>query len=468
MHGGLKPVIVSIGIATALLQGGAGCDAAKGQAKQEFDRISDLATALAYNHILSEFKSYPWHDLRDPAILMFYVYSLVERGKSVPRSLKVPSVPEHVAVFADGYYSLLQGDIPNAKRSFSLLKDNSNAKGWGILGLLETAVSTGNPTEMKEWLAEAGDLPDIHVRRRILPFYEAQWKLFCGEYEGLQKILDGERDTLESGDYADLLVRCLVREDRFKEAIEVLAQLPDSTKRDQNLVVAKADIIAKESGKEQSKEYLLLSVQEHPEMWAVRLRYAYALIDGKSPSDREEAAIILRKIENERPRDWMTQLHIAKAFADLGKLKEAIAILKRHKRLMRHVPYYHVVFGNVGYHLRRDEDAYEHMLVATRMAPRNADALWLAYALEKDKRDYAAAIGILKKVLAIDPRDIVPMAELLDMYEMKEEWSCIPGVADRILSSKRYVDADVHAKAQTLRDKANAKMRGGKKGGCNS
>ena len=64
---------------------------------------------------------------------MFYVYSLVERGKSLPRSLKVPSVPEHIALFADGCYSLLQGNISDAKlRYFSVLKENGNARGWGI------------------------------------------------------------------------------------------------------------------------------------------------------------------------------------------------------------------------------------------------------------------------------------------------------------------------------------------------
>ncbi len=459
MEGGLKPALVAIAIVAILLPGGAGCSATKGQGEQTFERISDLATVLAHDRILSEFRSYPWEDLRDPAILMFYVYSLAERGKSLPQSLKVPSVPDHIAVFADGYYSLLQGNIPDAKRSFSALKDNGNAKGWGILGLLEAAVFTGNPTGMNEWLTEAGGLPDIHVRRRILPFYETQWKLFCGDYDGLKNTLEWQERNLEPHDY-ELLVMYLVREDRFAEASEALAKLPEHVTRGQGLVVVEAGVIEKASGKERSMEYLSKVGLQHPEMWAVRLKYAYGLMQGKDPTDREEAVTILRKIENERPFDWMTQLFIAKAYADLGKLKEAMAIVKQQKHLMRHVPYYHVVVGNVGYRLRKDEEAYEHVMIATHMAPRDADALWLAYALEKDKGNYSGAIRILKQLLAFDPRDVVRMAELLDMYDLAREWSCIPELADRILNSKRHLDADARAKAQAFKDKANANMHG--------
>jgi tetratricopeptide (TPR) repeat protein len=398
---------------------------------------------------------------------MFYVYSLVERGKSLPRSLKVPSVPEHIAKYAAAYYSLLEGNIPDAKRAFSELRDNGKAKAWGILGLLEAAVSTGNPTGMNEWLVEAGGLPENHVRRRILPFYEAEWKIFCGDYEGLKKILDRQGRDIEPYDYAELLVMYLVRDDRFTEANEVLAKLPERAKGVQDLIVVEADIVEKEYGQGRSTAYLLKAVQQHPEMWAVRLRYAFSLRGGKNPTDRKEAVTILRKIENERPFDWMTQLSIAKAYADLGKLREAIAVLKRHKHLMGHVPYYHIVLGNVGYHLRQDEDVYKDLAVATYMAPRDADALFLAYALAKEK-NYSDAIAILKQLVALDPRDIVRMAELIEMYDLAREWSCIPELADRILNSKRHVDADVRAKTQALRDKANSKIQGGKKDACGS
>ena len=325
---------------------------------------------------------------------------------------------------------------------------------------------TGDPTGMNEWLAEAGGLPDNHhVRRRILPFYEAEWKLFCGDYEGLKKILDRQGRDLEPHDYTELLALYLVREDRFKEASEVLAKRPTHEKRDQGQILVEADIIEKESGKERSMAYLSNAVQQHPEMWSVGLRYAYGLTDGKNQSGREEAVMILRKIEKERAFDWMTQLYIAKAYADLGKLKDAMAILRRVKHLMRYVPYYHIVLGNVGYLLGKNEEAYEHAMVAMHMAPRNASALWLAYALAKDK-NYSDALAILKQLVALDPRDIVRMAELLEMYDLAREWSCIPELADRILNSKRHVDADVRAKTQALRDKANANVQGGKQDAC--
>ena len=60
MDTGLKPALATIFIATALLLGGAGCNPAKGIGEQDFERISEMATVLAHDQILSEFKSYPW------------------------------------------------------------------------------------------------------------------------------------------------------------------------------------------------------------------------------------------------------------------------------------------------------------------------------------------------------------------------------------------------------------------------
>jgi predicted Zn-dependent protease len=413
-----------------------------------YNRISSLARSFSYNQILTEFNTYPWDREKDPSILMIYCEALVEGGKELPYSLKSPPLPAYMSEFAQGYYDLLNGKPQESINRFLNLINTGDIKGqvWGNIGFLEFVLYTEGIAHMKiplERLEFIADRYPSSVPSWVIPYYSAWYYFNSGKFPEVERILQEYGKYLEPDTIVDLKVQLLIRENRFKEAKEVIKNLPPELLNDQDIIELESYIIRLESGVEQEKKYLDEKHNQFPYLWLVEQRYAETLIK----SGQIELGIdILKKLAQKRTFDVIIQLYIAEDLLDYGEVDNAKKIfshiLNKSPELPYYSAYYNFLLAKIYHAQKKEEEAQKSLSLAIKLYPNAPRFLWLMFDIALEKHDYVNANQIIKEILELYPNEVSALVELMKLSYLRREWDELSAAEKAISLSKRYISEE--------------------------
>lgn len=404
------------------------------------ERVIALSRAYKFDQALEILADHSWANEQSPRMLMHYLVALLNARQQPPSSIKGNSVPKHVAAFASGYWAGLNGEWEEAQKSFLDLTGVGGVEAWGYAGLVELGLLADNPSLISRHLDLLENLVGSGAREWSVPYYRAQYRVMQGEYEGLEPYLLDHRNALHPADYAYLLVRLHVRQNRFGEARTVLVGLPKGFEDDLWAITAAADIIEAERGNDKYVEYMRRQVQRLPHVWQLQLDLAYRLINATEPAKQEEGLGILRSV-SQRPIDVLTRLRIANAFLDRRKTEDFFKIMYTMTRSSYGwVPLLHATFARMHWMTTGTSDVGDAEIERARqMAPKNEEVLWMLYQLRKAQEGYYDAVRTLEDILLLEPHDVAALAALVEMYELTGKVESALRTAQALIEEKRFV-----------------------------
>lgn len=419
--------------------------------EQDYEKVAQsiftLYNSQSYLKIIERYKAYDWAQESYPDTLMVYCSSLVEAKSPIPSNLKPPSVPRHIAQFAEAYVMMLQGHVRKSRSIFDNLITQSSGKAWGYVALLELALYTQNITSMEPLLSGLSSQKEKGgwIAERALPYYSLMYHYYMANYEEAVPLAKKLAEDLQDDDEQSAIVNIslLLRENHFAHARGALQNAYSLYGETQDLILTESDILLLRSGFESSAQFLEEKTKTYPEKWKVKQQYAFDLLETGRQSVVDEAVKIIMETAQTRLHDLPTVIIAAGALLDFGYYKDAGKLMDELSRLPApptEFMTYNLLMAKADSLSERQYSLKNNLAEARKMSPMDPSMLWLSYRVAMSEGNSEVALDILRKLLHLDPYNQAALASMAEMYAKLEQWDKVREPAQKLLSSKRHVN----------------------------
>lgn len=392
------------------------------------------------------YERYPWRTVEDSAVLMDFCSALIESGRELPPSILDPSLPSHIRTFAQAYYSLLSGDLAQARAGFGRLDVTSRHAAWGHIGFLEYLLLTDNIRAMEGSLSYLKGLEanGDHAIAWAYPRYAVQYAFEMGAFGDVGSLLERYRKNLDPSLYYDLKIRLLVRTNRLSEARAELESIARKIRDgDPHLILTESELVRLTKGPNHYRDYLIATLKQYPRMWQVQQHYAHHLINS---GDVERGLGLLREIASTRPYDGRTQLDLLDTTLRRKLDEDVVRNIQTNKNRFQGAEY-RVLLAEINYRLGRMEKAEKHWRTAEAMSPMNRSLLSFLFNMAKEQQQYAKALTVLERYLELEPNDVDLLDDKVELSFLTNNWKDTLETASAILASPRFVTSDIKDRA---------------------
>jgi tetratricopeptide (TPR) repeat protein len=437
---------LSIGIVLLLCGHVPACAAT--DSDKDYDAALELFASDKGQEIITRYERYSWGARNSPDLLLLYCSSLWDLGKSVLPDAFVAAAPAHVVAFARGYLTLLSGRAGGASAIFYKLGERNDplSRAWGNIGLLESALVTGNIAAMETPLGKVLEIRNRGLAgpvSRDIDFYDIYHKIHTARFADADKSLEETKNELHRVRYAELKLTLLLREDRFQEAEKMLQGLSEPERALDSIMVLHARLLQSMSGEQAQQAFLRDQFRKSPRNATIRLELAAARTFSSDAAQRAAGSAELQKIRDDYPNEVGVQLYVANRLLDDGGSKDPLKGIRNLPEVPVNFVMYHVVMAKALLPGGKTEAAMDNFNRARAMDAYDPEVLHLEYSIAMKRGDGKAAKRALLKALAVEPNAPDIMVALAELFQDEKNVVALLEVRDRVRALKRVVSPDL-------------------------